>query len=238
MRECVIGHRRLGSLALLATVLGAAAGCQAVIDFNEDRICQNSSNRPLDCRAAENVPDEVFDEAGANLECVAQACNRQTGRCEFPADPDMNGNPCQPTNPCIIDATCKDGVCTGSPAEEGSICDDSPCAPGTCQGGECVIDELDEGESCDDMTGCSINQTCEQSPMVGGGLICQGEQNPDIPQNGREPCDDGNLCTTNTFCFRGRCQGNEVECDDGEECNPGTGTCQPVEEAADGGMPM
>lgn len=210
----------VGLAGPLATGL---AGCQAVVDFDEGRICADDQRRPLRC----DDPSVIQEFApGIAIECVSPSCNEQNGACEYPANPGANGMPCDPQDPCVLDATCLDGACVGDSAPEGTVCDDNPCNLGQCNAsGECVRDPADPGTAC---TPTLPNAQCQTTPaqceqVEGQDPVCIGTAFNDF-----EPCD--NLCFTDaTNCFNGECVGTErVECPEGEVCDQATGDCVEV----------
>lgn len=203
-----------GAAAVL--LVAASTGCQAVIDFDEARICADEQGVALDCEDPRQVGDIALD-------CVIGSCNRDTGRCEYEIDEAANGTECDSPNPCLLNTRCQDGVCVGDPAPVDTLCDDNPCNPGRCDAdGVCVNMVLQPGDAC---TPNFPSAQCQQEPatcraVAGRVPNCIGQ-----PINDFEPC--MNLCFTDaTNCFNGDCVGNEpVECPEGTVCDPMTGDC-------------
>jgi hypothetical protein len=206
-------------LAVFGTTVGVA-GCQVVTEFDEDLICEASDGQPIDCNNPELVPDAVRERSGIDLECVTPTCDPRSGECQYPPNENAVGEPCQAANRCLTNTTCNDqGECVGDALPDGTDCTVNACDFGTCQGGVCDNTQLEEGDSCDDGNACTRNETCRRSGDI---LECAGEEDPS--QSGMS-CDDGDPCTVDEVCFNGACRGTDVECPDGDICDPESGDC-------------
>ncbi len=125
---------------------------------------------------------------------------------------------CDPDNPCVADAQCNNGACVGtfitcpaspSPCRE-SVCDSKQgCVeqdiPGFCDDGDPCTEDLCGDNGClhpwaADGTTCGEYVQCESV------AICQSGQCNTIPVPDGAPCEDGNVCTTDT-CQGGACVG-------------------------------
>jgi len=162
---------------------------------------------PLDC-----------DDINA---CTADSCDPMIGCVNEPVD-----GSCGDGDPCTMDDTCIEGVCTGTPDpacecqndvdcddfEDGDLCNgtlicvDNKCEVDPVTVVDCDIEDLDACETA----------TCE--PETGFCAVTS------IPDGGI--CDDGDACTANDKCVAAVCQGGPVICDDGNICT--TDTCDPL----------
>jgi Tol biopolymer transport system component len=157
---------------------------------------------------------------------------------------------------CQTDGDCRDqNLCTEERCGEDGICvfTTKTCAPldacheaGICDPatGECSNPVKPDGTDCDDSNLCTENDRCIAGRCTGSAVQCTGtdgchDAGTCDPATGLCPnprpdgttCDDGNLCTENDQCLRGRCRGTQVDCSgadgchDPGECNPETGLC-------------
>ena len=69
------------------------------------------------CEASDNPCEQVICRQG---ECVIEDAK--------------DGEICESDNPCIVDSVCKDGLCQGTPVENGTTCGEM----GVCQDGQCA----------------------------------------------------------------------------------------------------
>lgn len=124
---------------------------------------------------------------------------------------------CEDDNACTTDE-CIDVFCVHTPIIPGVVCDDGNlCTMESCDPvAGCVNTPIDPAAVCDDGNLCTT-ESCD--PVVG----CVNTPNT-------EPCDDGNACTMNDSCdgagSPGYCTGDEVVCDDSDECT--IDSCDPV----------
>src|SRR5262249_53328627 len=109
---------------------------------------------------------------------------------------------CDDGNICTIGDRCQNGLCLGSPGQEGRRCDDgNACTSGDhCMAGVCVSSPAPDGTSCDDGRFCTSGDTCQ-------GGRCRG---------GASPCTLPQICSEGT----GQCTlcGNGI-IDPGEQCD-------------------
>ncbi len=175
---------------------------------------------------AENVPCDDGDPCTALDFCEAGECNGG------PAPPCDDGNPCtvdycqtgkgcfyglldgeacDDDDACTIGDLCVEGSC--QPGSETPVCDDwNDCTSDICDphagcifplaGNPCCINDIN---ICDDGDPCTID-----SCNVDTGACLY------LPNEGS--CTDKNACTENDLCKNGSCQGEEVDCDDGNPC--------------------
>jgi hypothetical protein len=183
---------------------GSAGACEdgdpCTIDGCSDGFCDFS--QPVDC-----------DEGSV---CTTNVCISDQGGCvEIPAN---EGGECDDDAVCTGPDTCQSGVCTGpeipdccrndAHCSDGTACTDNICdeATGVCSNPDVV---------CPDPPACTVSICDAQSGCTSEDVIC---------------ADDGDLCTTE-FCdpdvgATGGCLVEDVNCSDGEECNPDTGACE------------
>jgi uncharacterized membrane protein len=135
-----------------------------------------------------------------------------------------NSGSCDDSDPCTINDTCSEGVCSGQPCDDHNSCTTDACdsvagcvytpmadgATCTSDGNACTDDVCSSGKcthaqkSCDDGNVCT-DDSCD--PLKG----CVN-----TPNSGS--CDDGNACTTGDICSGGDCSGKPLSCDDGNVC--------------------
>ncbi|MCA9519591.1 MAG: hypothetical protein KC609_01400 [Myxococcales bacterium] len=137
----------------------------------------------------------------SQLGCNGGACN-DVGEIDTPLS--------EPLPDSLVDPDCQtDEQCNATGYDR--------CAPHhRCIAGRCT-DELTQPVSCD----TSGDTTCRKNrcnPL-------SGQCEPQSVADGT-PCDDGNLCTTNTRCQSGACTGDAVDCTQGKTC--ATGSCDPT----------
>jgi MYXO-CTERM domain-containing protein len=145
---------------------------------------------------------------------------------------------CDDNNPCTTNDHCQAGSCTGTPAGEGSACDDgdgNSCTAGSCQAGNCVASALQDGTACNDGNACTQTDGCVSGVCQGDNpVVCSasdqchavGNCNPatgvcsDPPADDGSACDDSNACTQTDTCQSGVCQGvDEVVCSASDQCH-------------------
>lgn len=112
---------------------------------------------------------------------------------------------------CDTDADCDDGLtcttdaCINQPGQ-GKICAWEVVAETCLIHGVCLaVGDLDP-------QGCGV---CDPATPNAWSGVADGT-----------PCDDGDVCTFNTACVAGLCQGAEIDCSDGSSCT--TDRCDPV----------
>jgi hypothetical protein len=129
----------------------------------------------------------------------AEAC--LCGTCEPKA-----GSPCEE----VVGCDKKDG-CTYTPNDDLCPDDEIACTIASCVKDQGCLVSLENNE-CPPESPCTL-WACD--PAQGGGDPKTGCY-PTFTQNA---CDDGNLCTLNDTCSGGACNGDPVNCDDGQVCN-------------------
>ncbi len=118
-----------------------------------------------------------------------------------------DGEPCDDDDPCTENDTCMNGDCAGKEID----CDDS---------NECTADD------CDPDTGCTHKPI--SGPCDDGDACTEGEQcGKDGCVRGGTPvdCDDGDLCTEDGCDPDTGCTHEDIECPEGQVCDPASGEC-------------
>ena len=166
---------------------------------------------------------------GQTNPCLAEACVPKTGDCL--AAPINEGGQCDPSDPCIVGAACKAGVCKGKDASWCECNADKDCA------------QLEDGDVCNGTLYCNtakfphfckINEgTIIACSDAEDGQCIKSQCDPIAGTCGLKPvangakCDDGNKCTANDACDKGACAGKtdtckcakDADCDDQEDGN-------------------
>ena len=180
-------------------------------DIQWDGLCANEASQ---CGASCGNPCE-----DANM-CTVDTCSELGGCAHAPAQ-----DVCHDANPCTVD-TCDvaAAACAFLPAEEGASCGTTAaCHSGLCLGppgacSSCCQDSQSAG--CDDAgvqdAICAVDPFCCQVRWDG---ICVNEVSTVAGGSCVSPCDDGNLCTTDSCTDQNNgCTHGEVSCDDGSDC--------------------
>ncbi|NUN13918.1 MAG: hypothetical protein HUU55_09835 [Myxococcales bacterium] len=202
-------------------VPGAALGCDDSNPCTDDSCdpavgCVHASNQAVcddgnACTSgdicAENVctgPENVVcDDSNP---CTTDSCDIATG-CVFTP---TSGDPCDDGNFCTVDDACDNGTCGGNgflDCDDNNSCTNDSCNPAS----GCV--NVSGAGACDDGNPCTVNDKCQNSACVGGGL---------------KDCNDGNPCTADACDPALGCTNtndNLATCDDGQSCN-GVDACQ------------
>ncbi|NUN14499.1 MAG: hypothetical protein HUU55_12790, partial [Myxococcales bacterium] len=194
--------------------------------------------------AADGVPCDDFDPCTAGDACNAGTCTGTTA------------GVCEDDNPCTADKCSKEAGCTHIPAtgpcDDGIACTTGDvCNNGTCMGDwascPCSSDEdcpsQADGDLCSGTLFCDTTSTPAVCKLDLGSIVqCPPSENPCQqsacdPKTGLctpsavpdgNPCDDGNLCTTNDKCSAGICTSSDPTlCDDQNPCTDDT--CSPSE---------
>jgi hypothetical protein len=120
---------------------------------------------------------------------------------------------------------------------------DGQCSDGICEGGLCVPLPINELGACDDFLFCTAGEYCSAGACTGGPpLACPDTRDPCLssscdeaaqgcvllPDNEGAFCDDGDLCTSASFCAMGKCVADDpVDCSAlDDQCQ--VGVCDPM----------
>ena len=184
---------------------------------------------------------ETDDECTLVDPCLVGTCG-DDNRCT--SAPAANGTACVPTDPCVPEALCHDGVCEDGAydnCDDGNVCTIDFCDPvlgcihapdGTCECGEdadCDDDNPCTLDACDDDNRCAYTEA-EDGSACEGDFLCFG---PDSCQAGlclegpALDCDDDDTCTLDhcdpvVGCVHSPdpacvCD-TDADCDDGNAC--------------------
>ena len=214
-------------------------GCQ-YSNAADGSFCDDGSaaTSPDTCQSGVCVPGPIAPCPIGPLCTGPGVRSNVTGNCEYSALP--NGTPCTYPDPCSQTAECQAAVCVitvnvtcGSPQ--------SCFAPGVCiPGTGCQSAPLPVGTACDDGNPCTTGSTCNSLNQCSGGtptLSCPAPSQclfNAVPQNisnvcqcpmvfppraDGTPCEDNDLCTTNSVCIGGGCAGGSPVSCPGDQCN-------------------
>ena len=187
------------------------AGCEdgdacTIGTFCKAGVCDATTGYALDC--SDGKP------------CTEDVCDPTTG-C---ANPNSQA-PCDDSNPCTTEDTCKDGSCAGTPK---SCDDDNPCTADTCdKSGECA--HVPNSSLCEDGNPCTEGDKCVDGQCQAGAGVCPTCATTDECEQ------DDDLCNGAAACIEGYCMPDPatvVKCDTSNDtpcsltkCLPGTGEC-------------
>ena len=188
----------------------------------------------------------------ADATCLAGACTGTTLDCDddntCTDDTCLKGAGCKSTpnteacndgNPCTEGDSCSLGVCKGKAKVCGGA--KAPCLLASCDTtGTCVLKAAELGGTatvtCDDNNPCTEATKCKGGACVGTPKVCEDDGNPctleaclptkggclTAPLDAPVVCDDGDACTTSSFCQGGACKGEAINCDDKDGCTVDT----------------
>jgi len=184
----------------------------------------------------------------AEQSCTVLECVPKTGLCKSIFLPD--GQLCNDGNECTKADHCSNGSCEGSDLSQS--CDDAnSCTSDSCDPNiGCVSEPILLPAACDDLNACTEGESCSAGQCTGGTLLDCDDNNictvdscstksgcKVVPQSGI--CNDGDLCTLNDYCFKMKCIGTPVICNnkscfDGV-CNDTSGLCDFLPKNCDDG---
>jgi len=193
---------------------------------NDDGTCgtETGCDAPDACTDPSCVDGECSEESAcdpATEVCLASGECAET--CTEPAD-------CDDSNDCTID-TCTSDVCLHTAVD---CDDDDPCTTDTCvpASGCAHADKCPAGQACDPDTGDCLDQECTEDADCDDDDPCTTDtcNEDDVCENEENTgaCDDDDLCTTNDTCADGECAGTQVQCAQGQTCNPANGNCEEI----------
>ncbi len=197
--------------------------------------CDNGACTPSSCS------DGLLNGNETDLDCGGGGCPGcpEGGMCDVDGDCETlfcDAGQCVAVG-CLDDGDCADlsgqcvtgrcnqdtAQCYAQPSFNGMVCDDGvPCTTSNCVAGLCGnVNDLD----CTYLdNGCNV-----------GACDTDLDSCVQVALNDGDPCDDVDLCTTNTTCSAGQCiNGDAVDCtylDTGCQvgsCDQFTGTCFPT----------
>jgi len=132
----------------------------------------------------------------------------------------VNGTPCDDEDPCTQGDEYADGVCAGAPYD---CTTGSPfCITRSCDGeGGCVVLKVQAGF-------CFVDGACfaeDSANPSDGCALCDPAVDQDAwsPAPGVTECSDGDACTLDDHCDKGKCVGGQTkDCDDKNPCTEDT----------------
>ena len=231
---------------------GAASTCQCEKDADCDKFeDKDACNGTLYCDLKQwplnvckvNPSTIVTCDDSKDGGCIANTCDKTTGKCAMQPRPD--GTLCDDGDTCTGGDACSDGKCDGAEA----VCKCSKNA-------DC--DKLEDGNLCNGVlycdlasASCKLNpKTVVSCPTVGDSACSKNLCNPSTGTCNKTAvppgttCNDGDKCTVGEVCVGGACTAGSNACacksdadcadqEDGNQCN-GTlfcnlqsGVCEP-----------
>ena len=231
--------RRSALLWSLFLVLGVVGGCQAILQFDEDKLNTGSGGGGTAGAAGSPIGGTTTQGGGGAGATGAAGGTGGTGgampECTVPDD-------CPPTGSECIAATCEEGKCGTMGVEAGmpsTVQTPGDCKVAVCNGSGGIVLQDDDADAFDDGQDCTLD-TCnaglpESSPATagtscddGGGNVCDGLGAcvgclSDGDCNAAAPKCVGNVCVP-ASCEDGVKNGNETDVDCGGVCGA---TCAP-----------
>ena len=213
-----------------------ATGKCLVLDINEGQPCDDKSLCTVDakCAGGDCVGASQVTCSTANL-CTNAVCVFGKGCTEIP-----NNRPCEDGEVCTVGDQCGGGACVSGAWDP---CDDKKdCTQDTCEKGVgCHHADL-TGTGCEDGDACTVGDNCDAGTCLPGAApdcddknVCTDDSCDRLlgctHSNNALPCDDGDLCTLDDACAKGKCVGGAKKgCDDQnactkDGCTPATGEC-------------
>jgi alpha-tubulin suppressor-like RCC1 family protein len=223
---------------------GLDQDCDGKIDDGE--LCEDYVACTIDLcnweQGCSNAPDDWI--CGDGKVCTKDICLPSDGCLSFPDD----SLTCGDDDPCTTAEQCHTGTCVSQLAD----CDDgNPCTEDLCLAGVGCCPSPIPFLPCDDGDPCTWGDKCKEGACAGTLVSCS-DKNPCtadlcVPGAGcihsaaEGPCDDGNLCTTDS-CVAGKCVGAAIDCADDlpcskDACDKWTGLCTHTPPSCDDGNP-
>ncbi|HIA02949.1 MAG TPA: hypothetical protein EYN66_13760 [Myxococcales bacterium] len=194
------------------------------------------------CVQGQCAEGDAVNCPGSGLPCEVPFCSTATGCMIVGAAEGIN---CDDGDACTGTTTCQAGECLGSSI---GCLDPPPCHTSFCDPDSgCSTSKMADGSACDDGDLCTNNDSCVNGLCISGatkscdgGVDCQPElcnsQNGEcvatLADDGAS-CDDGNICTLDTICLTGACQGGtSFVCEQPDSpclisfCNADSGQCE------------
>lgn len=188
--------------------------CEAVVCYEESKSCDSQPvNDGTECKPTDLCEVNGVCELGVCVgepkdcqfsplnECNKVSCDPTTGQCVGVPDVEKEDAPCTLTGDvCMVNRTCKAGVCQGGSAKDCSALDVG-CHIGICDplSGACTPRPADVGTVCTegihecDVGECDDKGTCAAKPAPNG-----------------TTCNDHNACTKTDKCTAGLCGGSSI----------------------------
>ncbi len=156
--------------------------------------------------------------------CTDDSCDPAKGCVSLP-----NAATCSDGDVCTSADKCKGGACKGGGAP---TCDDgNPCTDDSCDAAKGCV-SLPNAATCDDADLCTADDTCKSKKCVGGPFVtcsqhtgvcvdvaCSPTKGCQYHNRPKQPCSDGDFCTSGDACVDMKCVGStQTSCDDGNAC--------------------
>jgi hypothetical protein len=190
------------------------AGCQNIFKAS-GTLCELGSVCFTDGTCADGSCSAPVISCDDGNECTADACDPVSGCVNTPIEALCNDG-----DACTGDGTCSNGVCTAG--------ESLPCSDGN----SCTIDSCHPSDGCSHLEVFSPCCTGLVSVCDDGNPCTNDECDPVTKdcsyENNYLACDDGDACTTSDSCGGATCQGQSIDCSDGnpctlDQCAPDTG---------------
>ena len=164
----------------------------------------------------------------AKKTCHTVSCDKTAGCVSKPA----GGVPCDDGNKCTDKDACATGVCKAGKALN---CDDgNKCTSDVCDKTKGCTHKDTPAWACDDGNKCTLNGKCKaQKCAAGAPLTCPAKTCQTAACDKAKgcvytplssgTCKDNLVCTVKESCKAGKCEGQPLNCDDGNSCT--TNTC-------------
>ena len=197
-----------------ATAGADGAPCDDGVSCTTEGACQGGGclGGPPACDDGDGCTEDTCDPVTGDcsygdVECPASDEPCLVAVCQAPAGCALvaggEGGGCDDANPCTSDDVCQGGICVGggNPCDDGDLCTVDICLDdGGCEH-EAVDCPADPDQPCKKAS-CSADEGCLLLKIKFG-----------------TPCEDGLVCTVDTYCQGGICQkGGPNLCDDGDPC--------------------
>ncbi|MBW2457925.1 MAG: hypothetical protein JRI68_25695 [Deltaproteobacteria bacterium] len=217
----------------------ATGQCEVVAD-QDGTECDDGVFCTVDdaCVAGVCQPGPANDCGITPPDCTEITCDENSQACSTQALP--NGAACVPTDLCLENTTCTNGICAGTTKDcfmqpVPDDCHESVCNP---QNGQCEPVPGNEGQNCTDANDlCTVNKTCASGVCQGGVPkdcsnltldcvlgVCDANTGQCTTQslNNGDPCDDLDPCTNGELCNNGSCAGGTpvTQCIAADSCCP------------------
>ncbi len=177
---------------------------------------------PIECAAScpDDYPCDDGDACTENDQCIDGVCTGLPIGCD-------DGNDC-------TDDTCEGGMCIHTPVPDMTGCDDGDactyddyCDYGVCYGyaqwctdnDDCTIDYCDPDSGCvNEPIDCDDSNPCTDDS-------CDSDSGQCVYEPNDNNCDDGDPCTEDLCDPDTGCMHEDVECPEGQVCDPASGGC-------------